>query len=324
MRAVLCRALGPPEALSVEEVPSPVPGPKQLVVSVRAAGVNFPDTLVIQGKYQLKPPLPFSPGSEMAGVVKAVGQAVTHLRPGDPVIAFAGWGAFAEEALVEASNAMPAPAGLDPRVAASFAMAYGTSLHALQDRARLAPGETLLVLGAAGGVGLAAVELGKLLGARVIAAASTDAKLEVCRRRGADDLVSYGSQGWRDRVKELTGGKGVDVVYDPVGGDLAEPALRLLAWGGRHLVVGFAGGDIPRIPLNLPLLKGFSIVGVYWGEFARREPERHRANMGRLLGWLSEGKLDPLVSKAYPLERAGEALRALMDRQATGKLVLVP
>jgi len=324
MRAVLCRALGPPEALAVEEVPSPKPGPKQVVVSVRAAGVNFPDTLVIQGKYQLKPQLPFSPGGEMAGVVKEVGEAVTHLRPGDPVIAFAGWGAFAEEALVEASNAMPAPAGLDPRVAASFAMAYGTSLHALQDRAGLAPGETLLVLGAAGGVGLAAVELGKLLGARVIAAASTDAKLEVCRRRGADELVSYGSEGWRDRVKDLTGGKGVDVVYDPVGGALAEPALRLLAWGGRHLVVGFAGGDIPRIPLNLPLLKGFSIVGVYWGEFARREPQRHQANMRRLLGLLSEGKLEPLVSKVYPLERAGEALRALMDRQATGKLVLVP
>ncbi|HSB18937.1 MAG TPA: NADPH:quinone oxidoreductase family protein [Anaeromyxobacteraceae bacterium] len=324
MRAVLCRALGPPEALAVEEVPSPKPGPKQVVVSVRAAGVNFPDTLVIQGKYQLKPQLPFSPGGEMAGVVKEVGEAVTHLRAGDPVIAFAGWGAFAEEALVEASNAMAAPAGLDPRVAASFAMAYGTSLHALQDRAGLAPGETLLVLGAAGGVGLAAVELGKLLGARVIAAASTDAKLEVCRRRGADELVSYGSEGWRDRVKELTGGKGVDVVYDPVGGALAEPALRLLAWGGRHLVVGFAGGDIPRIPLNLPLLKGFSIVGVYWGEFARREPQRHQANMRRLLGLLSEGKLEPLVSKVYPLERAGEALRALMDRQATGKLVLVP
>lgn len=324
MRAVLCRALGPPEALAVEEVPSPRPGPKQLVVSVRAAGVNFPDTLVIQGKYQLKPALPFSPGGELAGVVKEVGEAVTQLRPGDPVIAFAGWGAFAEEALVEASNAMPAPAGLDPRIAASFAMAYGTSLHALQDRAGLAPGETLLVLGAAGGVGLAALELGKLLGARVIAAASTDAKLEICRRRGADEVVSYGREDWRDRVKELTGGKGVDVVYDPVGGALAEPALRLLAWGGRHLVVGFAGGDIPRIPLNLPLLKGFSIVGVYWGEFARREPQRHQANMRQLLSWLSEGKLQPLVSKVYPLDRAAEALRAIMDREATGKLVLVP
>lgn len=324
MRAVLCRALGPPEALAVEEVPSPRPGPKQLVVSVRAAGVNFPDTLVIQGKYQLKPALPFSPGGELAGVVKEVGEAVTQLRPGDPVIAFAGWGAFAEEALVEASNAMPAPAGLDPRIAASFAMAYGTSLHALQDRAGLAPGETLLVLGAAGGVGLAALELGKLLGARVIAAASTEVKLEICRRRGADEVVSYGLEDWRDRVKELTGGKGVDVVYDPVGGALAEPALRLLAWGGRHLVVGFAGGDIPRIPLNLPLLKGFSIVGVYWGEFARREPQRHQANMRQLLSWLSEGKLQPLVSKVYPLDRAAEALRAIMDREATGKLVLVP
>jgi NADPH:quinone reductase len=324
MRAVLCKALGPPEGLAVEELPSPRPGPGQLVVSVRAAGVNFPDTLIVQGKYQLKPELPFVPGGELAGVVKEVGAGVSHHRPGDPVIAFAGWGAFAEEALVEARNAMPAPAGLEPRIAASFSLAYGTSLHALQDRAGLAPGEALLVLGAAGGVGLAAVELGKLLGARVIAAASTEAKLEVCRRRGADELVSYGREGWRDRVKELTGGKGVDVVYDPVGGELAEPAMRLLAWRGRHLVVGFAGGDIPRVPLNLPLLKGFSLVGVYWGEFARREPERHQANMRRLLSWLSEGKLEPLVSKVYPLDRAAEALRALMAREVTGKLVLLP
>jgi NADPH2:quinone reductase len=324
MRAVLCRTLGPPEALAVEEVPSLRPGPRQLRVRVRAAGVNFPDTLIIQGKYQLKPELPFTPGAELAGVVLEVGEGVEGLAPGDPVIAFAGWGAFAEEAVVEAGNALPMPAGLDPAVAASFAMAYGTSLHALQDRARLRPGETLLVLGAAGGVGLAAVELGKALGARVIAAASSEEKLAICRGRGADELVSYGREGWRDRVKELAGGRGVDVVYDPVGGALAEPALRLMGWGGRYLVVGFAGGDIPRVALNLPLLKGFSVVGVYWGEFVRRQPRESRENMQRLFAWLAEGKLRPLVSASYPLERAAEALRALMSREATGKLVLVP
>jgi NADPH2:quinone reductase len=324
MRAVLCKALGPPEALALEELPSPRPGPRQVVISVRAAGVNFPDTLIIQGKYQLRPELPFTPGAEVAGVVKEAGEAVTHLRPGDAVVGFAGWGAFAEEAVVEAANAVPVPPDLDPRVAASFAMAYGTSLHALRDRARIRPGETLLVLGAAGGVGLAAVELGKALGARVVAAASSEEKLEVCRRAGADELVCYAREGWRDRVKELAGAGGLDAIYDPVGGALAEPAMRLLGWGGRYLVVGFAGGDIPRVPLNLPLLKGFSVVGVYWGEFVRRQPEEARANMAQLLGWLSQGKLHPLVSAVYPLERAAEALRALMSRQATGKLVLVP
>lgn len=323
MRAVLCKTLGPPDGLVVEEVPSPRPGPRQVVVSVRAAGVNFPDTLVIQGKYQLKPDLPFTPGSEFAGVVKEVGAEVAGVRPGDRVLAFAAWGGFAEEALAEASNAVPIPPQVDFPAAAAFAMAYGTSWHALQDRARLRAGETLLVLGAAGGVGLAAVELAKLLGARVIAAASSEAKLAVCREQGADELVSYGDGGWREAVKRLTGGRGVDVVYDPVGGAMAEPALRLMAWGGRYLVVGFAGGDIPRIPLNLPLLKGFAMVGVYWGEFARRDPAASRANLDRLLGWLSQGRLKPHISGTWPLSGAAEALKTILARRATGKLVLL-
>lgn len=323
MRAVLCKAFGPPDALVVEEVPSPRPGPRQVAVSVRACGVNFPDVLVIEGKYQFKPPMPFSPGSEVSGVVKEVGSEVRDLEPGDPVVAFSPWGGYAEEMVAEAGNVFSLPPGLGFEVAASFAMAYGTSYHALKDRARLQAGELLLVLGAAGGVGLSAVELGKLLGARVIAAASTDAKLEVCRGRGADELVNYGREDWRDAVKRLAGARGVDVVYDPVGGALAEPALRLVGWKGRYLVIGFAAGDIPRIPLNLPLLKGSSIVGVFWGEFTRQEREANQANMAQLFAWLAEGKLRPLVSAPYPLERAAEALNALAARRATGKLVLV-
>lgn len=322
MKAVLCRTLGPPEGLTVEEVAAPRPGPSQVRVAVAAAGVNFPDTLIIQGKYQLRPELPFTPGAELAGVVLEVGGDVQHVRPGDPVVAFAGWGAFAEEAVAEGANVLPLPPGIDPAVAACFAMAYGTSYHALEDRARLQPGETLLVLGAAGGVGLAAVELGKKMGARVIAAASSAEKLEACRRQGADELVDYTQPGWRDAVKALAAPKGVDVVYDAVGGAWAEPALRLMAWRGRYLVVGFAGGEIPRIPLNLPLLKGYSIVGVYWGELARRQPRDNQANMQQLFGWLAAGMLRPVISATYPLERAGEALRALLDRKVTGKAAL--
>lgn len=324
MKAVLCRSLGPPDALAVEEVPSPRPGPRQVLVSVRAAGVNFPDTLVIQGKYQLKPELPFSPGSEFAGLVKEVGAEVTGLRPGERVLAFAGWGGFAEEALAEASNAVALPPEVSFPAAAAFAMAYGTSWHALRDRGRLQAGETLLVLGAAGGVGLAAVELGKLMGARVIAAAGSEAKLAACREQGADEVVSYADEGWREAVKRLTGGRGADVVYDPVGGALAEPALRLTAWEGRYLVVGFAGGDIPRIPLNLPLLKGNAVVGVFWGEFARRDPAASRENLDRLLGWLAQGRLRPRLARTYPLAGAAEALKAMLAREVIGKLVLLP
>jgi len=323
MKAVRCTALGPPEGLAVQEVPSPRPGPGQVRVAVAAAGVNFPDTLIIQGKYQLRPELPFTPGAEFAGRVLEVGAGIEQVAPGDAVVGFAGWGAFAEEAVAEGQNVQKLPPGIDPVVAACFAMAYGTSWHALQDRARLQRGETLLVLGASGGVGLAAVELGKKLGARVIAAASSAEKRAACRTQGADELVDYSQPGWRAAVQALLGGKGVDVVYDAVGGAWAEPALRLMAWNGRYLVVGFAGGEIPRIPLNLPLLKGYSIVGVYWGEMARRQPREHQASLAQLFGWLASGALRPVISARYPMARAGEALRAILDRKVTGKVALV-
>src|SRR4051812_44772660 len=323
MKAVLCKAWGPPESLVIEDLPSPAPGKGQVLVSVKAAGVNFPDLLIIQNKYQFKPPLPFSPGNEIAGVVRRVGEGVHGFMPGDSIIALIGWGGFAEEVLVDEAKLMPMPAGIDHTVAASFGVAYATSYHALKDRARLAAGETLLVLGAAGGVGLAAVELGKLMGARVIAAASSGAKLEVCKARGAHATINYETEDLREAIRAHTDGKGADVVYDPVGGKFSEPAVRGVAWKGRYLVVGFAAGDIPRIPLNLPLLKGASVVGVYWGEFSRREPAANAANLRELIGWLRAGKIRPLVSAAYPLERAADALADLMNRRVQGKAVLV-
>src|SRR5690348_14764156 len=265
MKAVLCKEFGPPENLVIEDIESPKPKKGQVVVSVKACGVNFPDTLIIQGLYQFKPSLPFSPGSEVAGVVKAVGTRVEHLTPGDRVMSMAAYGGFAEEVVADATAVTPLPDSLEFDVASSFVMTYGTALYALKDRARLQPGETLLVLGAAGGVGLAAVELGKTLGARVIAAASSEDKLAICRQYGADATISYASEDLKERIKELTSGQGVDVVVDPVGGDYSEPALRGMAWNGRYLVIGFTTGEIPRIPLNLPLLKGCSIVGVFWG-----------------------------------------------------------
>ncbi|HET8730201.1 MAG TPA: NADPH:quinone oxidoreductase family protein [Moraxellaceae bacterium] len=324
MKAVLCKQHGLPETLVVEDVPSPVPGAGQVLVSVKACGVNFPDTLIIQNLYQFKPPLPFSPGGELSGIVKAVGEGVKQLQVGQPVLAFTGWGGFAEEVVAQAKQVVPLPPGLDMAVAAAFMMTYGTSFHALKDRAQLQAGETLLVLGAAGGVGLAAIELGKKMGARVIAAASSAEKLEVCRQHGADMLVNYEQEDLRERIKALTEGKGVDVVYDPVGGAHTEPALRSMAWKGRYLVVGFAAGDIPKIPLNLPLLKGCAIMGVFWGDFAAREPQANLANGMQLFQWLLQGELKPHISQRFPLEKAGEALRALMERKVTGKIVLVP
>ena len=323
MKAVLCKAWGPPASLVVEDAPSPAPGPGRVVVAVRAAGVNFPDVLIVQGKYQLKPELPFSPGNEIAGVVKRVGEGVRGFMPGDPVIALIGWGGFAEEVAVDEKKLAPMPAGVDYAVAAAFGVTYATSYHALKDRARLAAGETLLVLGAAGGVGLAAVELGKLLGARVIAAASSEAKLAACRERGADAVIDYEREDLREAIRALTDGKGVDVVVDPVGGRWTEPAVRGLAWKGRYLVVGFAAGDIPKIPLNLVLLKGSAIVGVYWGDFTRREPRAAAENFEQLIAWLRAGKIRPLVSATYPLERAAEALEDVMNRKVRGKAVLV-
>lgn len=324
MKAVLCKQLGPPDKLVVEDIPSLVPAKGQVVVSVKAAGVNFPDTLIIQGKYQFKPEVPFSPGGEVAGVVKAVGEGVSGWKPGDRVIAAATWGGFAEELLTDAERLIPLVDKMDYVPASAFILTYGTSYHALKDRAQLKPGETLLVLGASGGVGLAAVQLGKAMGARVIAAASSDSKLDVCRQNGADDVINYASDDLRTRIKVLTAGKGVDVIYDPVGGPYSEPALRDMAWNGRFLVVGFAAGDIPKIPLNLALLKGCSIVGVFWGAFTKNEVERNRANNAELMQMYLDGKVKPHIHATYPLERVTEALNEVMNKRVSGKVVLVP
>ncbi len=322
MKAVLCKTYGPPDSLVVEDIPSPVAGPGEVVVSVKTASVNFPDVLIIQNKYQVKPPLPFSPGSELAGVVKSVGDGVTRWKPGDPVMAITGYGAFAEDVKVDVNRLLPIPTGMDFVSAAAFGLTYATSEHALCDRGDLKAGETLLVLGASGGVGIAAIEIGKVLGARVIACASTDDKLAVCREHGADDTINYATEDLRERIKALTGGKGADVVYDPVGGTYTELALRSIAWRGRLLVVGFAAGEIPKIPLNLTLLKGCAIIGVFWGEFTRREPERFLAAMDKLGRWFAEGKLRPHVSKTLPLERAADALAMMAGRNVKGKVVL--
>ena len=322
MKAVLCKTYGPPESLVVEELASPVAGPSEVVLSMKAASVNFPDVLIIQNKYQVKPPLPFSPGSELAGIVKSVGDGVTAFKPGDAVMAITGYGAFAEEVKADAARLLPIPAGMDFASAAAFGLTYATSEHALCDRGALQAGETLLVLGAAGGVGIAAIEIGKVLGARVIACASTDEKLAVCREHGADETINYASEDLRERIKALTDGRGVDVVYDPVGGAYTELALRSIAWRGRLLVVGFAAGDIPKIPLNLTLLKGCSIVGIFWGEFTRREPQRFLEAMEKLGRWFAEGKLKPHVSATFPLERAADALTLMAERKVKGKVVL--
>jgi NADPH:quinone reductase len=321
MRAVLARRYGPPETLSVEDLPSLSAAPGEVVVAVHAAAVNFPDTLIIEDKYQIKPPLPFSPGGEVAGVVKALGEGVKGLRVGDPVIAACRWGGFAEEVLVAPDRLVPVPRGVSMEAAASLMMTYGTTQYALQDCAHLAPGETLLVLGAAGGTGLSAIELGKLMGARVIAAASSPEKLALCSERGADETILYTPQNLKDEIRRLTGGEGVDVVYDPVGGDYAEPALRGMAWGGRYLVIGFTAG-IPKLPLNLPLLKGCSIVGVFYGAFARKFPQRYAQLRSELVGWLAEGRIRPAITARYPLEQAAEALRVVAAREAIGKIVL--
>ena len=292
------------------------------MVTVKAASVNFPDVLIIQNKYQFKPPLPFSPGSELAGVVKEVGSGVSAWKPGERVIAFTTYGAFAEEVKTEAARLLPLPAGMDFVSGAAFLLTYGTSDHALRDRGALKAGESLLVLGAAGGVGLAAIEIGSALGARVIAAASSEAKLAVCREHGADATINYATEDLRKRVQALTEGRCVDVVYDPVGGAYSEAAFRSLAWRGRLLVVGFAAGEIPKLPLNLPLLKGAAAVGVFWGDFARREPQIFAESVSQLTRWYAEGRLRPHVSQTLPLAKAAEALKLLASREAKGKIVL--
>jgi NADPH2:quinone reductase len=324
MKAVVCKAWGPPDSLVVEDLADLVPAAGQVVVDVKAAGVNFPDVLTVQGKYQVKPELPFTPGNEFAGIVRSVGEGVTAYKTGDRVIGFTRTGAFAEQALAPADMLMPMPAGMDFDVAAAITLTYGTSHHAIVDRGALQPGETMLVLGAAGGVGLAAIEIGKALGARVIAAASSAEKLAVCKAHGADVLIDYSREDLREALKAATGGKGPDVVYDPVGGVYSEPALRSIAWRGRHLVVGFANGEIPKLPWNLMLLKGASVVGVFWGDFVRREPQANLAAMRQMLGWMAEGKLRPLVSRRYPLADTAQALNDMAERKVTGKVVIVP
>ncbi|AUZ61809.1 Quinone oxidoreductase [Pseudomonas sp. XWY-1] len=323
MKAVLCKTLGPARNLVLEEVACPLPKKNEILLDVQAAGVNFPDTLIIEGKYQFQPPLPFSPGGEAAGVVAAVGEKAGAFKVGDRVMALTGWGAFAEQVAVPFYNVLPIPASMDFTTAAAFGMTYGTSMHALRQRGQLQAGETLLVLGASGGVGLAAVEIGKAMGARVIAAASSAEKLAVAKAAGADELIDYSQANLREEIKRLTGGQGVDVIYDPVGGELFEQAVRGLAWNGRLLVVGFASGSIPQLAANLVLLKGAAVLGVFWGAFAQRQPEDNAANFRQLFAWHAEGKLKPLVSQTYPLAEAGAAIEKLGQRQAVGKLVVL-
>ncbi|NND33883.1 MAG: NADPH:quinone oxidoreductase family protein [Saprospiraceae bacterium] len=324
MKAVLCKSFGPPESLVIEEVSDLRPGKGQAVIAVKACSVNFPDTLMIQGLYQFKPPFPFSPGSDVSGVVKSIGEGVKNLKVGDEVFALVGHGGFAEEVLADARVTFPKPPGMSFEESAAFTMVYGTSYHALKDRAQLKEGETLVVLGAAGGVGLTAVELGKVMGAKVIACASTDEKLQLCKKYGADEVVNYSEGKLKDQLKELTAGKGADVVYDPVGGSYTEAALRATGWKGRYLVVGFAAGDIPKIPLNLPLLKGCDIRGVFWGAFTQKDPGANMANIMQLMQWYQEGKIKPFISKKYSLEEVPIALNAIMNREVKGKVVVVP
>ncbi|MFT3767679.1 MAG: NADPH:quinone oxidoreductase family protein [Minicystis sp.] len=324
MRAVRCHDLTGPSGLRVDDLPDPSPGPGEVLLDVRAAGVNFPDVLLSYGKYQFKPAPPFIPGGEAAGVVQAVGAGVTSLAPGDRVAATVIHGAFAERIVIPEASAVKLPDAVSFETGAATLLTYATTMHALVDRADLKSGETLLVLGAAGGVGIAAVEIGKLLGARVIAAASSDDKIAFCREHGADEGIQYAREDLKERTKALTRGEGVNVIYDPVGGAYAEPALRSIAWEGRYLVVGFAAGDIPKIPLNLVLLKGCQIVGVFWGSFAMREPAKNRANAARILDAVAEGKLRPHVDVTLPFAQAGEALARMERREVKGKIVLVP
>ena len=324
MKAIVCKEWGLPDTLVVEELPDLIPGPGQITIDVKAAGVNFPDVLIIQNKYQFKPELPFIPGSELSGVVRAIGEGVTSAKPGDKVIAFIGHGAFAQQVLAPANSIMSMPSGMDFDTAAAITLTYGTSHHAVVDRAQLKAGETMLVLGAAGGVGLAAIEIGKALGAHVIAAASTNEKLDICRQHGADKTINYSTEDLREAIKAATDGKGPDVIYDPVGGIYAEPAFRSIGWRGRYLVVGFANGEIPKLPLNLTLLKGASLIGVFWGEFAKREPKANLAAMRELMGWLAEGKINPHISGRYALKDTATALNDIAARKVTGKVIIHP
>ncbi len=324
MKAVICKAYGDYHDLVLEEVPDPVPGPGEVVIDVKAAALNFPDVLLVQGLYQMKPDLPFTPGAECAGIISAVGEGVQNFKIGDAVIAYTRYGAFAQKVLAPEAALVLLPRDMPFDAGASLTTTYATSYYALKQRARLQSGETLVVLGAAGGVGLAAVELGKAMGARVIAAASTDEKLALAREHGADDGINYEREDLKAAIKAATGGQGADVIYDPVGGRYSEPAFRAIGWNGRHLVIGFAAGEIPKIPLNLPLLKTASIVGVFWGAWAMREPKAYARNMAEILDFYKTGKIRVAVTARFSLEDFLRGFDALAKRQATGKLVLCP
>ncbi|HQT84179.1 MAG: NADPH:quinone oxidoreductase [Acidiphilium sp. 37-64-53] len=324
MRAIVCAAWGGPETLQHREIADPVAREGEVVIKIHAAGVNFPDVLIIQKKYQVQPTLPFTPGAEVAGEIEAVGEGVTDFKIGDRVLALCSTGGFAEKIALNAHLCVPIPDHVPYDVAAGFILAFGTSHHALIDRGGVKQGDTVLVLGAAGGVGLAAVEIAKARGAKVIAAASNDAKLVICRDRGADATINYSTEDFRAAIKTHTEGRGPDIIFDPVGGRFAEPAFRSIAWRGRYLVIGFADGEIPSLPLNLPLLKGASLVGVFWGDFARREPKNQIAMMQDLFAMLQNGQIRPLISKAYPLADTAQALQDMADRKVTGKIVVVP
>jgi NADPH2:quinone reductase len=322
MRAVLCKRLEGPEALVIEDVPAAEPGPGEIAVTVRVAALNFFDTLITRGKYQHKPELPFSPAGEIAGVVARVGEGVSAFQPGDRVAAYLGWGGAREEVIVAAEAAIPIPSGVADEVAAGVPITYGTAIHGLKDRANVQPNEWVAVTGAAGGAGLAAIEIAKVMGARVIAVASSEEKLAICRAHGADAVIDYGKEDLKQALRERTDGAGVDVVYDCVGGDAAELALRALRWNGRFLVIGFASGTIPKFPLNLLLVKGVSAMGVFWGEAVKRDPAGHRANMEFVLRAVADGRLRPHVHGTYPLERIVEAIAVLERREASGKVVV--
>ncbi len=323
MKAIRCEKIGKPSELVLREIEGLSPQEKEVLIEVKASAVNFPDVLMVQGKYQYQPPLPFTPGYDVAGIVKEVGENVKYFKPGDEIFGYAKTGAFAEEAIVKHNQVFPKPPSMDFPTAASFMLVYGTSYHGLKDRGRLNEGETLVVLGASGGVGLAAVELGKVMGARVIACASTDDKLALCKEYGADEGINYTKEDLKKRIKELTDGKGADVIYDPVGGAYSEAALRAMARYGRHLVVGFAAGAIPKMPLNLALLKECQIVGVFWGQFAQKEPNKNIQNSMELMQMHAEGKLKPHIHATYPLAETPKALEEMMNRKVKGKIVIV-
>lgn len=322
MKAALCKTLDGPDAVSVEEIADPAAGPGEVVVRVRAAALNFFDTLITRGKYQTKPELPFSPGGEIAGVVESLGPGVRDVAAGDRVAAAVGYGGAREKVVVSAASLIPVPAGVSDAVASGVSVTFGTAIHGLKDRGHVKPGETVAVLGASGGAGQAAIEIAKLMGARVIACASSDEKLALCAALGADEVVNYDAVDLKQALKDLTGGRGVDVVYDCVGDRYAEPAVRALAWEGRFLVVGFAAGEIPKLPLNLLMLKGAAAIGVFWGEAVRRNPAAHRANMIQVLDWVAAGKLAPRIHGLYPLAEIREAIGVLDRREAVGKVVL--